>query len=277
MLRNASETLQGISFFATVLGGAAVTAVTLGSDRVGTPGTILLCLGVLLLTSATAGLWYYLKHVAQPATYRILNLDSVLEVESVGSHHRFQYTLRQHVQALRNGVRQIDANAHWTGRSSQGAIRLDPLVSDHVVHDGRRPEDDGRISRWIYVGDPVARGQEFVAGIRQVHEDDLEPQRPYFRETGGRYRTRRMTVVARFPIREDPQLFGNVEGLVWNKDRQRLVCARVPLERSVDTAGGTVEYRVTVERPRRHYSYGLRWHWGPQRLEAARSSALRAV
>jgi hypothetical protein len=147
MLRNASETLQGISFFATVLGGAAVTAVTLGSDRVGTPGTIVMCLGVLLLTSVTAGLWYYLKHVAQPATYRILKLDSVLDVE----------------------------------------------------------------------------------------------------------------------------------GLVWNKDRQRLVCGRVPLERSVDTAGGTVEYRVTVERPRRHYSYGLRWHWGPQRLEAARSSALRAV
>lgn len=83
----------------------------------------------------------------------------------------------------------------------------------------------------------------------------------YYREGGGRYKARNLTVTTRFTVDDDPT---TVQGRIWNNDRrsrQRHEVGQLEPERKADPTVGNVDYVVTVRRPKRYHSYGMRWEW----------------
>jgi hypothetical protein len=232
-------------------------------NRVGltkTAATVIVCV-VVFSSLAAIATWFYVTTQYDPSQYSIDRLEGVLAIKPVGEHHAYEYTRRQDVRSTRGALRLIEIRSHWTGRCSRRKSRIDSIYKNHCLLDGGRPEEDGRIHRWIYPGYPVSKGNVVEVGIKQVMEDDLEPMLPYYREGGGRYRIESLTVIARFSYECEPE---KVYGAVWNTNRKAQLANLVgPLafERRPDRQAGTVDYVVFVKNPRLHHSYGLRWEW----------------
>jgi hypothetical protein len=264
-LRDLAATVRALSFWVGLLAGA-VTYLVLWL-KVHSPGMALpigVATGVWCLT--VLGYSYYMKYIYNPPFYEILELEGMLVVKCAGDHHQYIYSRTQRVRATRDDLRLVEFRAHWTGWGSQRP-RVESLMSDHAILDGRQAEEDGHVRRWIYPRRPIAKGREVAVGIRQTHEDDINRQLPYFREGGGHYRTGKITVTARFPVAEDPQSIGQVEGRVWNINRPVLqdnVEGAIPCVRKVDRDHKTVDYTVTVLHPKRFHSYGVAWQWPNQ-------------
>jgi hypothetical protein len=139
------------------------------------------------------------------------------------------------------------------------------MVDDHEFYIARHPEEDGRTHQWIYLGRPLSKGDEARIGFHQTFEDNLQPMHTYYREGGGRYGSRDLTVTTRFSLDEDPP---TVVGFIWNNDRksrQRHEVGRMAVERRPNSASRTVDYVVSVRRPRPYHSYGVRWQWPTRR------------
>lgn len=168
---------------------------------------------------------------------------------------------------MRDDLRLVEIRGHWTGVSSKGKMKVESLAGDHTLLDGKSAEEDGRVHRWIYPRRPIGKGHEVEVGVRQEHEDDIQPQLPYFREGGGRYRTRKIIVRVRFPRTEDPSSLGPVEGKVWDSRRQvrqTHPVADITPERKIDPINETIDYIVTVDKPKLYHSYGIIWTWPRQ-------------
>ncbi len=264
-LRDLAATVRALGFWIGLL-AAALVYLTLWL-KVHTPGRALpigIATGVWGLT--VLGFWYYMMRIYEPPFYEILELEGLLVVECAGDHHRYIYTRKQRVRATREDLRLVEFRAHWTGWGSQRP-RVESLMTDHAILDGRQAEEDGHVRRWIYPRHPIGKDREVEVGIRQTHEDDINHQLPYFREGGGHYKTEKITVTARFPIAEDPQSLGQVEGRVWNINRpvlQNNVEGSIPCVRKVDREHRTVDYTITVLHPKRYHSYGVAWQWPNQ-------------
>lgn len=263
ILRNAVATVKAVSFIVVaVAAGAGIVYVGvsyLGMDAIAlVPFTVLLVVTIV----AGTGAWYYIVRFYDPPFCEILDIESRLVVESVDDHHRYTYTKRQTIRATRGQLRLIEFRAHWTGRGSKPP-QVTTLVSDQVLLNGQRAELDGRVHRWIYPFPPVGRGQTLKTGIRQIHEDDVEPQRPYFRDGGGRYKTRNLVIIARFALDEDPSPAGGIWDSSMPVGENNLVGSLEP-ERLVDRKARTVDYIVKVDSPKKFHSYGVSWEWPHQ-------------
>lgn len=261
-VRDAAATIRAFAFFAGLIGSAAVFAYLTIWKWALDPGLVVTAGIAFLIWIITVAAFIVYTGYYDPAQYELVEVEGTLLVEAVGDHHRYTYTKRQKVKALRGDVRVIEFKAHWTGQSSSGRPVVHSVFLDHVVLDGKHAEEDGRVHRWVYPGGPVGRGQTVDVGIRHVHEDDLATQRPYYRDGGGRYKAAKLTVTARFPAAEDPAL---MMGGVWNTHlpvgQNNLVVGNYPFERKVNQADNTVDYVVVARRPKRYHSYGLRWNW----------------
>ncbi len=262
-LRNAVATIRALAFVVTVLISAAVLAYLAIRNFFGSPAlavTLVVLLTVLLAGSGYS--WYYVKSIHDPPFYEIQELNGSLLVEPANGHHRFTYERRQTVVATRDDLRLIEFRAHWTGQGQPGSMTVESVKSGHAMLDGRFKEQDGRVHRWIYPRRPLKRGQPIEVGIRQVHEDDVDEQLPYFREGGGRYRTRKIIVKVRLPLSEhDTEA---VRGVVWNSHRaarQSPEVGDLEVERHVFSQESCIEYIVTVDKPRAFHSYGVEWSW----------------
>jgi hypothetical protein len=218
---------------------------------------------IVALLAGSSYAWHYIKNAYDPPFYEILELNGSLVVEPANDHHRFTYERRQTVIATRDDLRLIEFRAHWTGQGQPGSTRVESVNSKHAMLDGKHKEEDGRVHRWIYPRRPLKRGQPIEVGIRQIHEDDLEEQLPYFREGGGRYETRRIIVKVQLPLSEhDPE---SVRGVIWNSHRTALQSpevGEVGVDRHVKRAEGCIEYTMTADKPRPFHSYGVEWSWG---------------
>lgn len=265
-LRTAVATIRAVMFVGSVVLGAGVLVVLAGKYVSASPKiSIILAILLVLLLAVSSYAWFYVTRVYDPPFYEILRLEGVMVIESENSHHRYTYTRKQKVRATRDDLRLIEFRAHWTGTGRAGTTQVESLVRDHALLDGRRAESDGRVHRWVYPRRPLGRGQILEAGIKQVHEDDINQQLPYFREGGGRYKTSQIVVTVRFPGAEDPP--EAVRGVIWNSNhvaRQSPEVGSLNPERHVDPATGTVEYTVTVHRPKLYHSYGMTWSWKHQ-------------
>lgn len=264
-LRNAAATIRAIAFFATIIVASAVLVyLTFGSDLIEPDAALAAGIGLVALIVTVAIFGYYNKYHHDPPFYEIVELDAELMISPAGDHRRYVYTRRQRVRALRDELRLVEFRAHWTGGASRDKIEVDSLISGHALLDGKEREDTGHVHRWIYPRRCLDKGQEADVGIRQVHEDDVERQRPYFRDGGGRYRAHKVTVTARFPMDEDPRLIGEVEGKVWNSNRpirQHNPVEDISVVRTVNRGANTVDYVVTTNNPKKYHSYGIQWSW----------------
>ncbi|WP_426511421.1 hypothetical protein ACPPVO_12845 [Dactylosporangium sp. McL0621] len=261
-VRSAAGTINAVVFFSTSIATVATVAYLAWGRKVN-DSKLAAPVGVVLLGwfVTVIGLYIYVRKFYEPPDYELLEVEGSLLVEASGDHYRYTYVKKQTVRALRPDIRVIEFKAHWTGQSSTGKPVVRPVYGDHVVLDGKHSEEDGRVHRWVYPGGPVGRGHKVDVGIRHVHEDDLARQRPYFRDGGGRYRTAKLTVTVKFPRDQDPS---PVSGAVWNTHLpvgQNNQVGDYPFDRRINLADNTVEYIVTVRRPKRHHSYGVRWNW----------------
>jgi hypothetical protein len=260
-LRDLVATIRAIAFIAPALIGGLLLAYAILRRNTPLPSPFLILALALGWWLTLVGAWYYARFVSNPPFYKIVELEGVLKVERVNGHHRYTYTRKQTVKATRNELRLIEFRAHWTG-SGSNPPHVEPTEADHEILDGKRPEQDGRVHRWLYPREPIGRGHTIKVGIRQIHEDDKSPQDPYFREGGGRYKTGKIKVTVRFQLPEDPQLRNTIEGRVWNSKRsidQGQVSGSISYRREVNDDLGTVDYTVTCNRPKRFHSYGLAW------------------
>ncbi|MEV1286914.1 hypothetical protein [Micromonospora sp. NPDC049679] len=263
-LRSGVATIRAIMFVGSVL-GSGLALIVLAARYFSVSWKLATALSVLLilLLSVSGYAWRYVTRVYDPAFYEIVDLEGLLVVEPLGDHRRYTYTRSQTVKATRDDLRLVEFRAHWTGKGHNGTSRVESLIPEHAILDGRRAESDGRVHRWIYPRRPLERGKALRVGIRQVHEDDVEIQLPYFREGGGRYKTGKITVIVKLPFSEhSPE---SVRGVVWNSNRtprKGAVVDELPIPTPrVDSAAGTAEYRVTVEKPSPYHSYGVEWTW----------------
>ena len=263
-LRNAVATLRAIIFVGGVVVSAIILAILAIRSFFGSPALAitLVALLVVLLTGSIYT-WHYVKNIHDPPFYEILELNGSLLVEPADDHRRYTYERRQTVIATRDDLRLIEFRAHWTGQGRAGSAVVESVKSEHAMLDGKLKEQDGRVHRWIYPRRPLKRGQPIEVGIRQVHEDDVEAQLPYFRESGGRYKTKRIIVKVLLPLSEhDPE---SVRGVVWNRHRalwQSPEVGELEVQKHVIRAKQCIEYMVTSERPREFHSYGVERTWG---------------
>lgn len=220
-LRTAVATIRAVGFVIAIVGsGAAIAYLRFGRDGIQADVAVTSGIALAALTATVTCFGWYTKYIYNPRFYDIVELNALLVVEPAGDHHHYVYTRRQLIHARHDEFRLVEIRAHWTGASSRESNpRVESLINGHVLLDGKEPEEDGHVHRWIYTRQPIRRGQQVEVGVRQVHEDDLRRQLPYFRDGGGRYRTRKLTVTARFPKNHDPRMNGEIEGRVWNSNR----------------------------------------------------------
>ncbi len=271
-LRNAAATIKAVSFF---LGPIAVAGIFLGylitthvESR--TALAVIVVVSLFMVVGIILGFWYYIQRICDPDPYEITSIDCLLVVERVGNHHHYTNSREQTIKARRNNVRLIDHRAYWTGQSSKGKSSSGSLEHRHEFYSASRPEEDGRTYHWIYLGRPLSRGDTERIGFRQTFEDNVAPMHTYYREGGGRYKAKNVTVTTRFSVGDEPR---TAEGHVWNNDRrnrQRHEVGRLTPERKTGPTPGTVDYVVVVHRPKRYHSYGIRWEWPPAETATTR-------
>ena len=262
-LRNAAATIKAIGLFLgpIVAGGALLgyLVATYVDSK-----TVLVTIAVVFLfmiVGIAGGFWYYIQKICDPDPYEITKIDCLLIAKRTGSHHQYINNREQTIRARRNNVRLVEHRAHWTGQGSKSKSNSGSLAGKHEFYSARHPEEDGRTHHWIYLGKPLNKGDSERVGFHQTFEDNMAPMHTYYREGGGRYRARDLTVTTRFSVDDEPP---TVEGHVWNNDRrnrQRHEVGRLEHVRKADPTTGTVDYVVTVRRPKRYHSYGIRWEW----------------
>jgi hypothetical protein len=260
-LRNAAATIRAIGFFALPIVGLLAALYVTSRRVVGPEVQLAVASGLTVVTLTALGFLTYIRWFQRLFQYEVLEVKGTLLIEEAGDHHRYTYTKHQKVRALRPNLRLVEFKAHWTGKSSRGKLRVEPVYGEHVVLDGQHSEEDGRIHRWVYIGRPAGRSEVLDVGIQHTHEDDMGQQRPYYRDGGGAFRTGRLVVMASFPQAQEP---AGVQGAVWNTHLpvgQNNLVGPYHAERVVNAATKTVDYVVTVRRPKRHHSYGVRWSW----------------
>lgn len=200
-----------------------------------------------------------------PAFYRIIRLEGDLRIEPVGDYRHYLYVRRQKIQATRDDLRLIEFREHWTGKGSRDSMTVQcTKPADAVLMDGKIPEEDGRVHRWVYPTRPLGRGETLEIEVHQAHIDDVEMQRPYFRQGGGRYDTDAIGVQVRFPSGYEPT---EIHGAVWNTGRpllQNQLIHTIDCTRTEDRAAGEVTYAVEAGRLPHHHSVGLYWVWPPR-------------
>jgi hypothetical protein len=204
---------------------------------------------------------YYIRNVNDPAPYRVVEMEGMLTIEPIEGHpcHRYILERKEIVAATRNNLRLIEHRTHWTGGGAKSLCEARSLSADHELFVGSRAEEDGRRRLWVYLGEPLGKGETAQVGTREVYVDDVESMKPYHRKGCGRFKARNLTVVTRFAASEDPR---DVEGLIWNDDRkvrERAIVGTVGFKRIPHPDSGTVDYVVAVPRPKRYHSYGIRW------------------
>jgi hypothetical protein len=259
--RTGAELLQAIAFVVTTAATAAGFVYLLLARRVVRPElTVVTVVAVVLLVVVVGGFAYYIAFLHDPDPYRILELNGLLVVRRVGEHHRYENIREQTIQAKRHNVRLVQMRSHWSGRSAEDP-EVQSLVADHILLDGQSPEADGRVYRWLYLREPIGRGHRVKVGIRHVFKDDAERMKTYYRESGEETITRALRVVARFDLSDEPV---RVEGVMWRgrkHSERRQAAAYIGHSRVVDPLTKTVEFVVSVPRPRRNCAYGVRWEW----------------
>jgi hypothetical protein len=263
IIRNAAATFKAATFFLGLLVAGGVLLGYLITTHVTSRTTlaIIAIVSVFMIIGIALGFWYYIQQICDPAQYEITSLDCLLVVQCIGNHHQYINSREQTIRARRNNVRLVEHRAHWTGQGSKGKSSSGSLTSKHEFYSARHPEEDGRTHHWIYLGRPLSKGDTERVGFRQTFEDNVEPMHTYYREGGGRYKARSLTVTTRFSVGDDPT---TVQGRTWNNDRrsrQRHEVGQLEPERKADPTVGTVDYVVTVRRPKRYHSYGMRWEW----------------
>lgn len=214
-----------------------------------------------------------------PTSYRVLRIEGLLEIEPFDGYRRYRYVRRQRIRATRHDLRLIELREHWTGKGSRGSLTVECVKpADAILMDGKIPEEDGRVHRWVYPTRPLGRGECLDVEVHQRHIDDVETQRPYFRQGGGRYDTDAICVKVCFPADYEPS---EIHGGIWNTGRRLLhnqVIRTIDCARSEDRTAGTVTYAVEVGRTSHHHSVGLYWVWpegngsGRRATETARTA-----
>lgn len=262
-LRNAAATIKAISFFLgpIIAGGVLLGYLITTHVRSRTALGVIAIVSLLMIVGIASGFLYYVHNVCDPDLYEITKLDCLLIVNRVNDHHQYVNNREQTIRARRNNVRLIEHRAHWTGQGSKNKSSSGSLVGKHEFYSARHQEEDGRTHNWVYLGRPLSKGDSERVGFRQTFEDNITPMHTYYREGGGRYKARNLTVTTRFSVDDEPPI---VEGHIWNNDRrnrQRHEVGRLESDRRADPTKGTVDYVVTVRRPKRYHSYGIRWEW----------------
>lgn len=270
-LRNAAATIKAISFFLgpVVAGGILLGYLITTHVESRTALATIVVVSLFMIVGIASGFWYYIQRVCDPDPYELTSIDCVLTVRREGNHHHFTNSREQTVKARRNNVRLVDHRAHWTGQGSRGKSRAGSLLGRHEFYSAGQPEEDGRTYHWIYLGRPLSKGDTERVGFRQTFEDNVAPMHTYYREGGGRYKARNLTVTTRFSSDDEPP---TVEGYIWNNDRrnrQRHEVGRLEPERRAHPEMGTVDYVIKVGRPKRYHSYGIRWQWPTPTEETA--------
>jgi hypothetical protein len=221
---------------------------------------------------------HYALRTYNPAFYRIRRLDGSLKIEPLGDHRRYQYKRSQRVEAVRDELRLIELREHWTGKGSRDSLTVTCVKpADAILLDGKVPEEDGRVHRWVYPTRPLGRGETIDIEVHQTHIDDVEMQRPYFRQGGGRYDTEAVRVEVSFPVGYEP---AEISGGVWNTGRPLLhnqLIRTMECVRNENRAARMVTYSVEATRIPHHHSIGLYWTWPPSANAKARRRTVPAV
>jgi len=279
VLKNARTVAATINSFVLLISIAASVLLTLSAHIL--PGRSVALLAVSLFGGAALLLITYTRHVLRnynPTFYRILRLEGTLRIEPVGDHRRYCYERRQKIQATRDDLRLIELREHWTGKGSRDSLTVKCVKpADAILMDGKVPEEDGRVHRWVYPTRPLGRGEQLEVEVHQKHMDDVETQRPYFRQGGGRYDTDEVRVEVCFPASYEPT---EIRGGFWNTGRPLLhnqVIEKIDCVRTEDKVAGTVTYSVEASRLPYHHSVGLYWSWPERASPNAANQIIQAV
>jgi hypothetical protein len=188
--------------------------------------------------------------------YGIVTCESITFVEKVGDHFRYTYTREVLVRARVEGVRLIETAMYRTGQSSKPP-RVASLDPNHVLFDGKHQEDDHRVHRWLYIGRAMAKGETLRAGYSVTFEDDVELMRPFMFDRTSKRDTGLLRMTLRFPKGDDPLL---VDAAIRDANRVGLpVIGRIPHQRTANEALDSIDYTISVRRPKTSLRYGLRW------------------
>jgi len=214
---------------------------------------------VLLLGAlAIAGIWTLRRARSTPEIggYVVKAQESSLLVEKVDNHHRYTMSRDYLVEAKTPGVRLIDMAWYWTGNNSK-PVQVRPNTPAHEVFDGRRPENDKWVYRWVYLGRALGKNEREKVGLTLIAEDDNEPMRHFFTIGARGTKVETLTLTLRFPLPERPNL---VSAHIWEKSaNEEGVIGDLPIESKADATSGTMQYKVEVNNPSAKRRYGFRW------------------
>jgi len=258
--RTIAATINSFVLLSSITVSALVAfSVNAKPSRVALASALSIFVGVALCALA------YLRHrlrTFSPTFYRILQLDGILKIEPVGDYRRYHYTRRQRIRATHDDLRLIELREHWTGKGSRDSLTVRcTRPADAILMDGKVPEEDGRVHRWVYPTRPLGRGECLDVEVQQTHVDDVETQRPYFRQGGGRYDTDAICVKVCFPASYEPP---EIHGGIWNTGRpllQNQLIQTIDCLRVEDRATKTVTFTVEARRMPHHHSVGIYWRW----------------
>lgn len=175
-LRDAAGTVRAALFLGSVMISGATLLVVAASQFFARPLVAALLAGLfMILIAVSTYAWYFVTRVYDPTFYEILEVEGLLVVEPVESHHRYTYVRKQTIRATRNNLRLVEFRARWTGAGRRDP-RVKSAVQDHVLLDGSTREEGAYVYRWVYPGRPLDKGQTATLGVEQTHEDNVQQQ-----------------------------------------------------------------------------------------------------
>lgn len=255
-LRDAAATLRAVVLFATPLVAAAgALYVVWNRDAPSAVVAVTLGMSVLVALIATCCAWK-MSVLSRPENHFVLErFESTLSVERVAGHHRYTLTRDFTARPKVRGLKLFPQTWFWTGQSSR-ARELESLYPGHVIFDGERPENDRLVHFWTYLGRDLLKGEPVSIGAVLTMEDDILPMRQFFTEGGRGFKSELTKLTLRFQKEIDPSL---VEAASWpRRHDDQTPRSSLPVARSV-RADGSVEYVVTLVKPRRRTRHGFWW------------------
>jgi len=260
-----ADLAQGLGLLLAVLGAAGGVAVTWLVSHGLTSGAVFAVGAATVSGAVAAGLAVHFFEARSSDDYVIEEMVGELTLaQTVLADDRFlyryEYERRQTVRATRDNLRLVLIRSHWSGQSISVAD-VAPSFPEHQVLDGRIPEEDGGIYRWVYLLSALGRGRRTTVGIKHTFEDAFVPMKPYYRESGEDCRVDRLVVRLRFRAAEAPT---DVWAVTWKNTRSgpgRQEVAREEFRGVKDPGSGMVVFEARIRRPRRNHAHGFVWRW----------------
>jgi hypothetical protein len=221
---------------------------------------VVAAVALVLLIAVGTGCAFYVRRARRQPDYQIDELRGSLVVRRIDGHQEMVYVREQTVRSRRDRLLLVRMRDGWTGQGHQQP-KVRSLYADHALLDANRREHNGRMNRWLQLGEGgLRKGATVDVGLVIEFQDDTDQMDCYYRESGEDASMRSLVLRLCFERDHLPATICETE---WGPGLERQVVRRRPLDRLEDRIprDDLIEFVLHKRHTRAGHAFGFEWHW----------------